>query len=175
MKENSKAFFSFAKSRQKTRTRIGQFIDPATGNPNHDPDFAASVLADPYKSVFVQPRPEWTVKDIPEFFNSSTEGPKLSDLDFNETDIEIACSELSPSSAVGADGVPASLLKTCRKELSKPLFILWRSSLNHGLIPPDLLWFVQYTRQVVELHQGTMGQWEVAHAHYFEVLGPAKT
>ena len=38
-----------------------------------------------------------------------------------------------------ADGVPACLLKSCKKELSKPLHILWRSSLDKGLIPADLL------------------------------------
>jgi hypothetical protein len=31
------------------------------------------------------------------------------------------------------------LLKSCRKELSKPLFILWRASLDQGSIPSDLL------------------------------------
>ena len=31
------------------------------------------------------------------------------------------------------------LLKTCRKELSRPLFILWGASLDQGLIPADLL------------------------------------
>ena len=53
--------------------------------------------------------------------------------------MEIACSELSSSSAAGADGVPASLLKFCRKELRKPLSLLWRASLDQGSIPPDLL------------------------------------
>ena len=139
MKDNPKAFFSFARSRQKTRSRVGPFIDPVTGHPNSDPDFAASVLADQYKSVFVQPRPEWTVNDVKEFFGSGGEGPALADINFNATDMEVACSELSSSSAAGADGVPASLLKTCRKELRTPLFILWRASLNQGLIPPDLL------------------------------------
>ena len=38
-----------------------------------------------------------------------------------------------------ADGVPACLLKSCKKELSKPPHILWRSSLDKGLIPADLL------------------------------------
>ena len=53
--------------------------------------------------------------------------------------MEIACSELSSSSAAGADGVPASLLTFCRKELRKPLCPLWRSSPDHGYIPADLL------------------------------------
>ena len=53
--------------------------------------------------------------------------------------IEAICSELSSSSAAGADAVPASLLKVCRKELKKPLYILWKSSLQQGQIPSDLL------------------------------------
>ena len=86
-------------------------------------------------------RPEWLVKDAKEFFldNTSGEGSTLSDIDFSESDIETACFELKSSSAAGADGVPASLLKTCKKELSRPLFILWKSSLQHGVIPSDLL------------------------------------
>ena len=58
IKKNPKAFFSFAKSRQKTKARIGPFLDPSTGQPNPDPDFATGVLSDQYKSVFVKPRPD---------------------------------------------------------------------------------------------------------------------
>ena len=67
------------------------------------------------------------------------EGPSLVDIDFTVEDIEAACSELKSTSAAGADGVPACLLKLCKKQLSKPLNILWRSSLDKGEIPADLL------------------------------------
>ena len=63
----------------------------------------------------------------------------LNDFSFSPEDIEKECSELKSNAAPGADGVPASLLKTCRKELSKPLYMLWRSSLDSGLIPAELL------------------------------------
>ena len=142
MKSNPKSFFSFSKSRQKTRARIGPFIDSATGKPNPDPDFAAAELAKQYSSVFVEPRTEWLVNDVKEFFcddHDHETGQYLTDIDFSEKDIETACSELKASSAAEADGVPASLLKSCKKELSKPLYILWRSSLDKGLIPADLL------------------------------------
>jgi hypothetical protein len=141
IKNNPKAFFSFARSRQKTRARIGPFLDPATGQPNPDPDFAAGVLSDQYKSVFVEPRSAWKVDNPSEFFAQpdASDFPEFSEIPFTEMDMEIACSELSSSSAAGADGVPASLLKFCRKELRKPLCILWRASLDQGSIPPDLL------------------------------------
>ena len=44
IKANSKAFFSFARSRQKTKTKVGPFMDTATGIPNPSPDFAAEAL-----------------------------------------------------------------------------------------------------------------------------------
>ena len=62
MKENPKAFYSFARSRQKSRARIGPFLDPSTKTPNPHPDFTARVLSDQYTSEFVQPRLEWVVK-----------------------------------------------------------------------------------------------------------------
>ena len=98
------------------------------------------MLSEQYKSVFVQPRQGWLVRNVQDFFSvDNGDVPEISDIDFNENDIEIACHELKSSSAAGADGVPASLLKTCRKELRKPLYFLWKASLKQGLIPPDLL------------------------------------
>ena len=41
--------------------------------------------------------------------------------------------------AAGPDKVTASLLKTCRKQLSKPLYTLWRASMDTGTIPAELL------------------------------------
>ena len=139
LKSNPKAFFSFARSRQKTCAKVGPFIDPNTGQPNPDPEFAASELSKQYNSVFVQPRDNWKVDDPSQFFESLVDGPVIDDVVFSETDIQRACSELKSTSAAGADGVPASLLKECKKELSKPLFILWRASLDQGCIPYDLL------------------------------------
>ena len=63
----------------------------------------------------------------------------MEDFKFSQEDIEKACAELKGTAAPGPDGVPAILLKNCRKELSKPLYILWRSSLDSGNIPAELL------------------------------------
>ena len=139
IKSNPKHFFSFAHSRQKVRAKVGPFIDPETGKPNPSPDFAAESLRKQYDSVFNPPRPGWIIDDISSHFHSAEDGTGLEDFIFMGDDIEKACAELKTSSAGGADGVPASLLKTCRKQLSKPLHILWRSSLDLGITPQDLL------------------------------------
>ena len=142
MKENVKIFFDYAKSRMKTKSKVGPFLDPESGELNLNPDYTAQCLSDQYSSVFTQPRPEWSIPDKEEFFGVRRDGPTgpiLADIDFDESDIELACSELSNTSSPGPDGIPSSLLKICRKELKYPLFILWRTSLDQGTIPPDLL------------------------------------
>ena len=150
IKNNSKAFFSFAKTRQRTKAKIGPFIDPKTGKPNQSPAYAAEVLRQQYNSVFSQPRPEWTVKDTNSFFQvEESDVNSLVNIPFNHVDIELACEDLSGSSAPGPDGVPALLLKECRKELSHPLAIFWRASLDQGVIPDELLLV-----QICPLHKG---------------------
>ena len=139
IKENPKAFFSFAKSRQQTRSRIGPFLDSATGRPNPSSDFAAGELSKQYSSVFVEPRQAWMIQDVKGFFSCSTSDTTMNDITFTEEDIMKACGELKSSSAAGADGVPAALLKYCRQELKTPLYMLWRTSLDSGVIPTDLL------------------------------------
>ena len=117
MKSNPKAFYSFAKSRQKTRSGVGPFIDPASGSPNPDPEFAASELSKQYSSVFVPPRADWKVTDPKSFFNFSNTSENesaLEDIPFTEEDIMKACAELKSNSAAGADGIPSSLLKQKR-------------------------------------------------------------
>jgi hypothetical protein len=147
MKVNPKAFFAYGRARQKTKARVGPFLDPELGVPNPDPDFAAKMLSDQYSSVFTQPRPEFEVKNFADFFSGGTEEwrhqhqgrPTLHDIQFSETDIEMACKELKASSSPGPDGLPALLLKTASRELRHPLYLLWRASLDQGVIPPDLL------------------------------------
>ena len=110
---------------------------------NLDSDHSAECLSEQYSAVFSQPRPEWDIPSMEEFFkivNSMPTGPILTDIEFSESDIEYAYSELSGSSSPGPDGVPATLLKVCKKELSAPLYILWRASMTMVLYPQTCCW-----------------------------------
>ena len=128
MKENVKIFFDYAKSRMKTKSKVGPFLDPESGELNLNPDYTAQCLSDQYSSVFTQPRPEWSIPDKEEFFGVRRDGPTgpiLADIDFDESDIELACSELSNTSSPGPDGIPSSLLKN----ISRPRHHSSRSSI----------------------------------------------
>ena len=134
MRSNVKAFYAYGRARQKTKARVGPFLDPDTGVPNPDADYAARVLSDQYSSVFTPTRPENKVEDLEDFFSGGSEWrqehegrPLVQDLKFSKQDIEFACRELSSSSSPGPDGVPALLLKTACKELSHPLSLIWRA------------------------------------------------
>ena len=118
MKDNPNIFFSYARSRQKTRAKVGPLLDPSSGSLNNDPSFTSKVLSDQYSSVFTQPRPEWDIPDLQQFFSvdrSAPTGRILTHFDLTPDHIEYAC-------APGPDGIPASLLKECRKELKQPLW-----------------------------------------------------
>ena len=49
-----------------------------------------------------------------------------------------AIKDIKNNSAPGTDHFPAILMKECAEELSEPLFILWRHSLDSGDIAPLL-------------------------------------
>ena len=46
-----------------------------------------------------------------------------------------AIQSISTDSACGPDGIPATLLKNCAKELCSPIRIIWEESFENGTVP----------------------------------------
>ena len=118
IKTNVKGFFAYGRARQNTKAKAVPFLDPETGIPNPDPDFAAKILSDQYSSVFTQPRAEHSVNNFEEFFSGGLEWrqqhqgmPLFQDIKFTEQYIELATKELKSSSSPGPDGVQHLCLK----------------------------------------------------------------
>jgi len=61
--------------------------------------------------------------------------PGLEDIKFTEEDIITAIRELKLNSAPGPDGIPTSLLIKCKESIARPLYLLWRQSLDTGTVP----------------------------------------
>ena len=97
-------------------------------------------LVQQYSSSFSQPDPAYKIANPMEFFSMQNEntGPLLVDIDFTQKSIIDAIKEVKNNAAPGTDHFPAKLLKECAEELSEPLYILWRHSLNNGDIAPLL-------------------------------------
>ena len=100
--------------------------------------------------MFSQPRAQRSFPDDKLFFQAEenlTNG--LADFKFNNVDLELSFEELRGNSSLGPDGVPALLLKECRKKLSHPFAVFWRASMDKGVIPEELLLV-----QICPLHKG---------------------
>ena len=151
IKKNSKYFFSYARKYSKVDTGIGPLIDLASSIITC-PLQMANMLAEQYSSVFSTPKEELTEADdiFPECEGGDTAGrPKLADIKFSAEDIARAIGEVSSTAAAGPERYPAMLLKQCRTALSKPLYIMWRKSLDTGDIP-----LILKTANVVPVHKG---------------------
>ena len=144
IKKNSKYFYSYARKFSKVSVGIGPLIDVASEIISC-PLKMAEMLVSQYSQVFSTPKEP--LKEARDIFNDQT--GSLYDIEFGEDDLIKAIGEMSPSAAAGPDRFPAMLLKQCKKVLAKPLYIIWRKSLDTGNIPQVLK-----NANIIPVHKG---------------------
>ena len=149
--KNPKFFFTYSKQKLQTRSKIG----PLRKDDKllSDPTEIAECLQEQFCSVFSAPDQTQKIEDVDDFFNSEPEStsPKLNDIEFTEKDIEKMINEIKSNSACGEDGFSALLLKNCKSELSVPLYILWRHSMDTSEIPS----FLKISK-IAPIHKGSL-------------------
>ena len=104
----------------------------------------SEILRSQYESVFSEQIAENIYAQ-----KSLTAAVLFADIDFTEIDIISAINELSANSSSGPDGIPAILLKKCKSEIANPIFILWRKSLDMGVVPSSLK-----VSHIIPIHKG---------------------
>ena len=132
IKKNPKHFFTYAKKNLKTKNVIGPFtINDKVVNTLKE---ICEKLSDQYSSSFSVPDQNFQISNPKEFFDTDvrSETPILSDVHFTEKSIFDAIKDINNNSAPGPDHFPVKLMKECAEELSTPLYILWRYSLDSG-------------------------------------------
>ena len=87
-------------------------------------------------SVFSDPAKADTEKC--KSFVNKVQDAELSYFAFTPNDISEAIKELDPYSAAPDGDIPAKIICDCRDSLSLPLWMLWKRSLDTGVIPTDL-------------------------------------
>ena len=108
----------------------------------------AKMLSEQYISVYSTPKEQLPVAKY--IFTDTPHGNHwLHNISFDQDDIIEAIDEISPTAAAGPDRFPAILLKMCKQSLARPLFLIWRKSLDTGEIP-----FILKTANVVPIHKG---------------------
>ena len=132
MKRNPRFFYAYAKKFQKTESRIGP-LQGEDGDLNTDPGKKANLLQQQYTRVFSDPNKTGLETEFPDICQE-----EILNIDFNEKDVVDAIKDIPMHAAPGPDKVPASLLKECANQLSKPILIIWKKSLETGEIP-DIL------------------------------------
>ena len=134
IKEDPRAFYSFAKRKKKVQSEIGPLLKP-DGSLTDEAHEKAEMFQSQYVKVFSRPEDV----NVEEALDTIEENPEeLENINISTTAIEAALKELKPLSAAPRDEIPAVILRECSKELSYPLLLLWKSSFTHGFIPEDL-------------------------------------
>ena len=147
IKTNSKFFYSYAKRFSSTHVGIGPLLD-ATDQLTSCSETMCEILSEQYASVFSTPACDQD--EMNDLFDDATLTRNgIHDIDFGEEDIIEAMSEFSTNSAAGPDGFPAMMLKMCKESLAHPLFLIWRHSLNQGILPNSCK-----IANIVPIHKG---------------------
>ena len=131
IKTNPKHFYSYARKHLVLKGGIGPL--KVDDNLITAPQAISESLSAQYSSAFTRPDPINAIGDPVAFFTiDNTNLPALLNIDFNEQMIKDEIDNLNNNSAPGPDHFPVLLLKKCKKELSKPIYLFWRHSLDHG-------------------------------------------
>ena len=146
IKKNPKFFYAYAKKNSKVKTRVGPLLDKM-GEYEHDFKKMADLLQDQYTSVFSNPK--FDVNDLEDIFTGESNPTLDDDVVFDESDVIQAIDEISDTSAAGPDGVSAYFLKKCKLALAHPLYILYRDSLDQGIVCDDAK-----RSNIIPLHKG---------------------
>ena len=133
IKRNPKAFFTYTKRFMKVTTNVGPLKDDK-GYMQSDAKKKAQILQEQFKKVFSDPGNS-NIDDIKINENVSS---KVEDIEFTVKEVEDAIDSIPTYAAPGPDKFPAVILKECKKELSYPLYTIWRKSLDDGKIPGKL-------------------------------------
>ena len=131
IKQNPKQFWRYVKSKLKVRQGVPN-LEREYGTLT-ETDFAkAEVLNYFFKKVF-------TLEDDSELPN--VEQMRVihpsQEVTFTEDDIEGLLSKLNIAKSAGPDGLHPRILKDLSVQLAQPLFILFRMSLETGMLPDD--------------------------------------
>jgi Reverse transcriptase (RNA-dependent DNA polymerase)/Endonuclease-reverse transcriptase len=135
VKDNYKSFYSYVRSKQRTKDRVGPLKDIG-GNIVVEDSEAANLLNNYFSSVFSVE----DYKSIPEpkqIFMGKIEEEGLLSMRINQEIVEKKLEFLKVDKCPGLDGLHPKILFELRKEISGPLSKLFNSSLESGIVPRD--------------------------------------
>jgi len=134
IKQDTKSFFAYARSRSRSRIAPGPLVDDS-GNDVESPSDITEEFNRYFASVFVQEDPG-SISEPERMFNKA-DLDCLEDLEFTETDILKKFIKIRDDKAPGADDIMPRMIHNIRDEICRPLWIIFRKSLDQGIVPED--------------------------------------
>ena len=107
---NTKYFYAYARLKQKTKEKVGPFVDRSTSEIISDEKQIADRLQSQFCAVFSDSDPPRKITDAKAFFFNNSEKSKINsinNIEFTTSDIQKAIKELRSSAAPGLDGFSA--------------------------------------------------------------------
>ena len=130
----------------KTRPRVGDLQTEENAELTTTNKEKAEVLCKFFSDVFTR---EYLI-NVPTF--EEHQGiDNLEDINFTVDDVEKTLENLKIGKSPGPDDIHPRVLKDLAKELKMPLFIIFRKSLDTGILPKSrkLQMYHQYSRKTV--------------------------
>ncbi len=127
-KSNPKLLYKYINEKRSVRTHI-RAMEDENGDMVVDNHGIANILNNYFHSVYTVDN--HTQSHIVEDLTES----KLLTIELNRYDVESRLSNLDPNKAMGVDLVHPLVLKKCSRSLSKPLHIIFKKSIDLGVLP----------------------------------------
>ena len=126
-KDNPKLLHSYIRHKKTYRSSVGP-LSLQSGDRTDDPEAMANCFCAAFASVYTAEVP---ARPAP---HQQCEAA-LENIDFTVEDVRNVLSGLDSNSAMGPDGLHPYLLKACAASLAYPLFCIFYSSLQEGILP----------------------------------------
>ena len=131
IKEDPKKLHKYIRSQLKVKPTICA-LENGNGLTETESEAAESLL-NYFQSVFVK-EDDGPIPECPVLVN---EGDVLESVEFTPEVIKNELESLKENKSPGPDGISSTVLKKCAAELSRPLLMLFKKTMNEGQIPQD--------------------------------------
>ena len=127
IKRDSKSFFSYARSKLRTKEQIGPLRD-MTGNLIDEPKLMAMLLNEFFSSVF-------TTEDQTNIPSLDCEVELMADITITTAEVQKKLQDLRTDKAPGVDLIHPRLLKELAVQVAYPLAIIFQQSIDQTRVP----------------------------------------
>ena len=129
---NPKEFFKYANKTKKAKSKIGPLKE---GKKYYSgPKEMARILSEQYRSVFSKPKNNY---DNIQFARRAI--ASMEEIVLTKEMFVVEMWTMNTSAAPGPDGAPAYLYRKFAEELVDPIFIIWKHSIDAGVMPEKTL------------------------------------